>query len=122
MSTAPPHPHPHPIAAGVRICLGKGSFPPHPDTLAPSPCGPELQSALRNSRLSSGLPDSYSFENSKGILPSCLGDGGSDLSGPEGVQAEVRSASPLKDILNWGSVVCGGGALRLAPLLARGAL
>lgn len=109
-----PSPPPALIAAGVRICLRKvvPAPPPHPDTLAPSPCGPELQTALRNSRLSSPLPDSHSFENgfkaSKRILPSCLGDGRSDLFGPEGVQAEVRSASPLKDILNWG--VCGGGS------------
>ena len=92
----------------------------------PPPLAPESSRSqnLPPERLSSQLPDSHSFENgfkaSKRILPSCLGDGRSDLSGPEGVQAEVRSASPLKDILNWGSVM--GGAVRPAPLSACGAL
>lgn len=118
LSTPPPHrsslPHTQ-WQQEAKFTSGKVVFRTQ-TTPVPCPCGPEPQSALRNFRLSSQLPDRQCFENefkaSKRILPPCLGGGRSDLSGPEGVQAEVRAASPLKDILKRGSAVKrGGGAL-----------
>lgn len=73
--------------------------------------------------LPSGIPRCVlrcqSFENEskpiKHILPPGLGGGRSALFGSEGVQAEVRAASLLKDILKWGAVVVGS-TLAFPPL------